>query len=745
MNSKQTFVLIVLFLLTGTSIKAQTFKYAYSGTTLSYEIISVPDHEAAVVNAPTECVNVTVPSVVHCNGEAFKVTEICGCKYGNGAFEDCKYLKSVVLPNTVYRIGNNAFQGCSWLRTISLPSKLEVIEDYAFFGCESLTSISLPASLRSIGRDAFNDTRLSSVTLPASLRELGDGAFSCQTLKTVKLSRDIGFTMGKIVVFTDPYLEYATTYYNKPFPAGFTVWSSSDFQDHVLASPSGVMAKMKEAKISKADQEKLIVPILLNAGKYEVAQEYFPNNESVMSYKKYAEAYQYFAIGEKNMKDGLFVDAKDNFEKARQILPEEDALKEWIAAANDSIAAEQIRKAEQERQRLAAEEKARRDAEIAAEKARRAAEERQVRILVDQKVQLAMEDIRAGRLKMAIGSLQQAIDTATSHDYDYRTAELSRRMDSIRQVQEAVADASRVLEYRDFQPDLYAATDRAIKMKIRTFLTEKDKRVDRNNISFTFYTGNQPSTFQLGESSRALKKLCKDVVETERLQPLVIDGQQVKTQANYRYDIEYVSGTVKVRQRSGKPMVDTKFNLSPQLKSNMERLVSNRFSGLSYLNDGNYSFEVTSMDINGEMEHQVKLKSVYCSDGPQNAWRSLIIPGWGDQYVKDNGKFDILKTAAVYGLMGVGLWCLTYTESTYNSVWSAEEMAYVWDTVTTTPKKNLGIVAISCGAAIWLADIVYVYIKGRQNKVATKKYLGRISFAYDAAHDAPELVYSLRF
>ena len=113
--------------------------------------------------------------------------------------------------------------------------------------------------------------------------------------------------------------------------------------------------------------------------------------------------------------------------------------------------------------------------------------------------------------------------------------------------------------------------------------------------------------------------------------------------------------------------------------------------------------------------------------------------------MKDNGKFDILKTATVYGLIGVGLWCLTYTESTYNMVWSAEEMAYVWDTVTTMPKKNLGIVAISCGAAIWLADIVYVYIKGQQNKMATKERLGRISFAYDAVHDAPELVYSLRF
>ena len=785
--------LFLFVLLTRTSIKAQTFDYTYNGTTLTYQIISVPDHEAVVVNAPSECVDVTVPSVIYKNGEAFKITEICGCKYGNGAFKDCKYLKSVVLPNTVYRIGNNAFQGCSWLRTVNLPSKLEWIEDYAFSGCESLTSISLPSSLRSIGKDAFKDTRLSSITLPASLRELGDNAFACQTLKTIKLSREIGFTMGKTVVFTNPYLEYATSYYNKPFPSRFSVWSKSDFKDHVLSSTSNVLNMMREAKISKVEQEKLIVPILLDSGQYETALYYFPNNKLALLQKKAAESYQYFAIGENYMEEEKFAEAKNYFEKALQSFPSESEIKEGgiddddtkefvtfttlrmqtrIADAVDSIAAQQVRMAEQERLRKEAEERAREEAEIARKKAMREAEEEQVRIVVDNKARQAKEDVGRGRLQIAIGYLQQAIDTATAHNYDYRMTELSRRIDSIRQVQAAVTDASRILDYRDFRPDLYEATDRALKLKIKSFLTDKDNQIERNNISFTFYTGTQPSTFLLEKSSRMLKKFCKGVLETEQLQPVIIDGRQVKSSATYKYDVEKVSGMVKVWLGDKKMKVNPKYDISPQLESDLKGVFRSKLGALPSSFNGNYKFKVTSMNVGGQMEHKVNLKDVQTQNGPQNAWRSLLVPGWGDKYVEEDGKFDGWKTALSYGFVGLGVMFLTTTirytttESGWvcDSTWVdvSDDPFYVnqgitgwWATSNYRYETNeikhenrytgLGIICTIIGGAIWIGDVVHVWLKGTKNKQDVENHLGRLSFTYNPIYNTPELVYSLRF
>ncbi|MCR5424258.1 MAG: leucine-rich repeat domain-containing protein [Bacteroidales bacterium] len=254
MKTKELFTLLLVCTLHIPTALAQHFEYSYNGISLTYEIISVPDHTVAVINAPSECIDVTIPSVVYCNGEAFKVIEICGCTSGNGAFKNCKFLKSVTLPNTVEYIGDNAFQGCTWLRTVNLSSKLWCIGEASFMGCESLASIKLPPSLKKIESNAFRDTRLSSVTLPSSIREIGCGAFMCSTLKTVKMPRDIGLSMGKILVFSNLYLN--TSCYNLPFPDQFTIWSASDFRDHIFSSTSSVVEMMTAAKISKTEQEK---------------------------------------------------------------------------------------------------------------------------------------------------------------------------------------------------------------------------------------------------------------------------------------------------------------------------------------------------------------------------------------------------------------------------------------------------------------------------------------------------------
>ena len=84
-----------------------------------------------------------------------------GCKLRSGtvgiaykAFTGCKYITSVVIPNSVKYIGDSAFAGCFKLKNVDMSNSLETIGEKAFYNA-SLTSITIPNSVTSIGRWAF--------------------------------------------------------------------------------------------------------------------------------------------------------------------------------------------------------------------------------------------------------------------------------------------------------------------------------------------------------------------------------------------------------------------------------------------------------------------------------------------------------------------------------------------------------------------------------------------------------------
>ena len=97
--------------------------------------------------------------------------------YSN-AFENCKKITRVVLPNSVTEIPTNAFKGCTALESIIIPAGVKSIGNYAFNGCTSLTSVDLPGELKTIGTYAFDGcTNMASVTLGEELQTIGNYAF----------------------------------------------------------------------------------------------------------------------------------------------------------------------------------------------------------------------------------------------------------------------------------------------------------------------------------------------------------------------------------------------------------------------------------------------------------------------------------------------------------------------------------------------------------------------------------------
>lgn len=110
-------------------------------------------------------------------------------KIGANAFNSCRVLRSVTIPNSVTEIGDNAFRECPLLSSVKLGNGLRHIGDMAFGGCGSLRQIYIPSSVRYVGIYAFAYCdSLESAVISEGTQTLGYCAFyQCPSLKRVEL------------------------------------------------------------------------------------------------------------------------------------------------------------------------------------------------------------------------------------------------------------------------------------------------------------------------------------------------------------------------------------------------------------------------------------------------------------------------------------------------------------------------------------------------------------------------------
>ena len=108
---------------------------------------------------------------------------------GKNAFNNCKYIDSIVIPSSVTTIGESAFQGCRSLKKIDMSENVTSIGNYAFASCWDLKSISLPSNLTQLSDGVFMwCDSLCEINIPDNSTKIGSAAFyKCYSLKSINI------------------------------------------------------------------------------------------------------------------------------------------------------------------------------------------------------------------------------------------------------------------------------------------------------------------------------------------------------------------------------------------------------------------------------------------------------------------------------------------------------------------------------------------------------------------------------
>ena len=108
---------------------------------------------------------------------------------GAHAFEDCRYLAQISIPEGITTIGNNAFSHCDALAELVIPDTVTNIGHSAFYNCNNLVSITLPEGICTIESTAFSYCKsLTHIDLPASISRIKSYAFAyCTALEEITI------------------------------------------------------------------------------------------------------------------------------------------------------------------------------------------------------------------------------------------------------------------------------------------------------------------------------------------------------------------------------------------------------------------------------------------------------------------------------------------------------------------------------------------------------------------------------
>ena len=180
------------------------------------------------VYIPESVVSVEIRAFIDCYGlTSINIPESV-TSIGPKAFEDCISLTSIHIPSGVTSIKESTFWNCTSLKSIYIPESVNSIEYDVFGQCKSLASINIPSGVTSIERWTFlSCTSLTSIDIPENVTSIGKEAFKgCSTLSLIS---SLNTTAPLLSTDSDGVfanLPTNGTLHVKPGATGYDAWLS---------------------------------------------------------------------------------------------------------------------------------------------------------------------------------------------------------------------------------------------------------------------------------------------------------------------------------------------------------------------------------------------------------------------------------------------------------------------------------------------------------------------------------------
>jgi hypothetical protein len=154
-------------------------------------LILFPEAKTGSYTVPDSVTGIGDGAFDHCAGLASVMIPDSVTNIASGAFYSCTSLTNVMIGNGVTTIGNLAFCYCINLTNVTIPDSVTTING-AFSDCTSLASITLGNSLTDIGGAFVRCASLASVTIPGSVTSIGDMTFAgCSSLTNVMIPNSV--------------------------------------------------------------------------------------------------------------------------------------------------------------------------------------------------------------------------------------------------------------------------------------------------------------------------------------------------------------------------------------------------------------------------------------------------------------------------------------------------------------------------------------------------------------------------
>ncbi|MDD3080271.1 MAG: leucine-rich repeat domain-containing protein [Paludibacter sp.] len=229
---------IFIFLIIQNIFKIYAYDFEVHG--IYYNITDSVNNTVEVTRENSESVynadSLTIPDKIVVCGKTYKVKSI-----GKLAFDNCKKLRSVILPDSITNIGNSSFAGCTNLTSIDLPNSITSIDIFAFALCESLKTIVLPNAIDSVADAIFAGcSNLQTVIIPDKVRCIGQKAFFlCSDLESVTIPANVANLNGCATFNNCTNLKYLILKNPKPIIVHPSFTEDIDINKCTLVVPIG--------------------------------------------------------------------------------------------------------------------------------------------------------------------------------------------------------------------------------------------------------------------------------------------------------------------------------------------------------------------------------------------------------------------------------------------------------------------------------------------------------------------------